>query len=365
MTRFTGLAAAAVVSLLLAGCAADPAPVSPTADPTPEPTVEVAVRPNPVFAIDCAELLSLGEVQARVTAPISVKRDESSVPAEFWDIPVLQRGALSCRWGGEHRTGSEFDDGVDLLLLPDAADEYEARSVNGYEQAVEVAGADSAVTQCGFSSEPGSEGAPGYCTVFSLVGTSLVELRFSDSQTSYSSEQGIGEVAIDLLEMALARASDAGTRAQEWEAPTSTIAADAAFCDAVGATLLAELGVDTPFGGPSPLEGFPGVSSCQYFFGATDVLSVGAWVVEGAAWAAGVEQTEGPHLGETFTVRTTASGAQWWLSSSGPAVHGRAAMGGSLVELVVYWVDFDLSAEQAQAAIVTVMEEYAEAPPGT
>lgn len=360
------LVGATTLVLVLSGCAQGPTPV-PTVAPTEAPTatVEPAVRPNPVFAIDCAELLSLDDVQARLDVAIAIKRDESSVPSEFWDIPALQQGALSCRWGGDNRTGSSFDDGVDLLLLPDAADEYAFRSVNGFEQAVEVAGADAAVTQCGFSSEPEGDGAPGYCTVFSLVGSTLVELRFSDSQGSYASEKAIGDVAIELLELAIARALDAGSRSQEWEAPTSTIEADTAFCDSVGAALLDELGVETPYGGPAPLDGYPGVSGCQYSFGATDVIGVGAWVVDGAAWAAGVEQTEGPFLGEPFAVRTTASGAQWWLSSTGPAVHGRAAMGGSLVELVVYWVDFDGDVDQATAAIVAVMERFAEAPPGT
>ena len=366
MTRLFLAATIAVTALVLSGCDTVPEPAAtPAATSTPTETASAAVRPNALFAIDCAELLTTDEVQNKVTAPISIARDESSVPSEFWDLPLLQRGALSCRWGGENRTGRSFDDGVDLLLLPDAVDDYAARSANGNEQAVEVAGADSAVTLCGFGREPDSAGTPGSCTVFSLVGTTLVELRFSDSQGVYPTEQAIRDVAIGLLEIAIERALAAGPRVQEWVAPTTSIEADAAFCDSVGLSLLAELGVATEFGGSQPLEGYPDVNGCAYYFTATDLSSVNIWLVEGASWAAGVEQTEGPALGQPYEARETGSGVQWWLSPSGEAVQGRAALGGNLVEIVVYWGDIGVTVEQAQAAITAVMEQYAEVAPGS
>ncbi|MBX9471259.1 hypothetical protein [Microcella sp.] len=362
MTRFTVTAAVVALALVLSGCTPEAEPVAtPTAEPAPEPSVEPALRPNPVFAIDCAEMLSLAEVQERVTARIAVKRDESNVPGEVSQIPLLQRGGLNCVWGTE----GTWQDDVEVLLMPDAPDVVAERATDPFTQDFSVTGAEAAVGSCYFGSDPVDGLAPGGCIITALVGTSAMELRFIDSFGAYSSEAAIGEVAVDILELVIERTSAAGPRSQEWVAPSDSLDADAAFCDSVGADLLAALELDTPFGGPVSNDDLAELSSCQYFFGATDVLSIGAWVVDGAAWAAGVEQTEGPHLGDLYEPRTTTSNAQWWLSPSGQAVRGRAAMGGSLVELVVYWGDLDVTIEQAQAAIGAVMEQYADVPPGT
>lgn len=372
MTRLLGataLVVAALTTLTLTGCAQEPeATVTPTPTPTPTPTetAEPASRPNPIFAIDCAGLLSLDEVQDRVTAPVSVKRDETNTPGAFWEIQWLQRGGLSCRWGGESRTDSSYDDGVDVLVLPNGIEEFTTQTENSVSLDVAVDGADSAVSQCSFGADPVAAGAPGLCIVSSLIGTTLVELRFSDSEGAYPTEQAIGEVAIGLIETVIARMVAAGPRQQEWTPPASSLQADDAFCTAAGADLLAEMSLSALFSAARPVTLFPGVTACEYYFRASDLNSVGIWIVENAAWAAAVPHTESPELRDVFQRQTTSSGAQWWLNASDYPVRGWAALGDSLIDVYVYGEDenVNVSNEQAQAAITAFMEQYAEVPPG-
>lgn len=366
MTRLVGataLVVAALTMVALTGCAQEPETVvTPTPTPTPTETAEPASRPNPLFAIDCAGLLTLDEVQARVSAPVSVKRDESNVSGVYTELTWSQRGALSCHWGSEGRSNISFDDGATLLLLPNGGDEFAAHIQSVGWKSVDVSGADSAGIYC-LERERGF----GYCLIVALVGTTFAELGFSDSGGQYQTEEAISGAGIALLETAIARMVSAGPREQEWAPPAPSLQANSAFCDAAGADLFAALGVGTEFGGPRPADLFPGLTACEFYFGATDVPSVGIWIVESAGWVAGVPHTEAPELGAMFESRTTASGAPWWLSPSGESVRGRAAVDGSLIEVYIFGTDVNVnvSDEQARAAITAFMEQYAEVPPGT
>lgn len=362
MPRLLPIVALVAGSVLLAGCAPEPEPTpTATATPEPSPTADAAVRPNPVFDLTCAEVLSLADVQARVTAPIAIKRDEADVPGELADIIPLQSGAMSCVWGA----GGTWEDDVTLLLMPDGEGRIAELMADPFAVEFLVAGADRALGFCGFGRDPVDGLAPGSCSITAMLGTTALDLRFSDSEGAYGTEAEIGAAAVKLLELATSRVVSAGPREQQWTAPVDPIEADAAFCDTVGSGLLAALGLETEFGGASSDELLAGVSTCSYFFGATDVPSVTVRVLRGSSWAAGVEQTEGPWLGEPFQPQSTASGARWWLSAMGEGVRARAAMGGSLVDVAVYAQDVDISVDAAVAAIASVMERYAEAPPGT
>lgn len=356
--------------LLLVGCSPEPEPVAtPTSAPTvePSPTAEAAVRPNPVFALTCAEVFTVAEVQAVVTAPIEVKRDETSVPAEFWQLPLLADGALSCRWGGENRLGYQYTDGLDVDVLPGGSATFSSLVTGGFVQQVTVEGADEAVsTGCTFSIRADNGGAPGFCTIIARTGDRVVQLRFIDGVREFATEAAIVAATVPLVESAIARVSAAADVDQAWQAPTDTFALDQAFCDAAGAELLTSLGVETPFGGlGDPYFGEPRVRACDYFFGATDAASVSIWVVQGAAWAAGVEQTDVPEPGQPYEPQVTATGASWWLSPAGQAIRGRGAIDGSLIEVIVFWGDIGISVDQAQAGVTAFMEQYAEAPLGT
>lgn len=368
MPRFAMPSMVMVLALGLSGCAPEPEPVAvPTFEPTPEITVSPALRPNPTIALDCAELFSLDEVQSQITAPIEVKRDETSVPTEFWELPLLTEGALSCRWGGENRTGNAYDDGIDVDVRPGGEAVFDTLVRTGFEVPVPITGADeAALSNCAFGRLPDAAGAPGYCTVFARADDRVATLRYSDSMRVFATEADISAVAVGLMETALERVSAAADVDQAWQPPGDALTANEAFCESAGPDLLTALGVDTPFGGLSdPYFGDPRVRACEYYFGATDVSSVSIWIVQGAGWAAAVEQTEAPRLGESYESRATSSGAEWWLSPSGQAVQGRGAIDGSLVEVIVYWGDIGVNVEQAQSAITDFMEQYAEAPPGT
>lgn len=108
------LAPAAVLLLLLAGCATPVA--APPSTPTPEPTVTAAP------ALACADLIPLADLQAAITTPLSVKIDEQSAPRGSTDLIFLQAGGVHCVWGGENRTDGSWDEGLDVrILTADAA----------------------------------------------------------------------------------------------------------------------------------------------------------------------------------------------------------------------------------------------------
>jgi len=365
MPRLLPIVALVAGSLLLAGCTPEPEP-TPTATATvePSPTAEAAVRPNPVFDLTCAELLALDEAQAAVTAPITVKRDETGLPGELLDVAYLQRGGLSCRWGGDARTDSSFDDGIDVLLLPDAESDYLLRA-DGLAETWSVAGADAAIATCGAASDAVDGTFPGYCVAAARVGTTLVELRFSDSQGAYGTEAELATVGQSLLATVIERLRAADSVDQRWTAPNSA-AATGDLCANLGAAFLSTVGVGGLTGGA--VDAFvAGSSACTYqnALGAFPANVVGVTALHGGAWAAGVTHTESPALGQPWEERRTAAGALWWLSPNGESVQGRAAIGGDLVTVSFLPQEAGQSVEQAQAAITAFMEQYAEAPPGT
>lgn len=365
MPRLLPIVAVVAGSLLLAGCAPEPEPTpSSTATPEPTATAEAAARPNPVFDLTCAELLSLEEVQAGITEPITVKRDETSVPGDVREVADLQRGGLSCRWGGENRTGSSYDDGIDVLLLPDAQSDYLLRA-DGLPDAWSIVGADAAAALCGQSSDAVGGVFPGYCSAVALVGSTMVEVRFSDSKGAYASVDEVADAGQSLLTTAVERLRAADVVDQQWTAPESA-AASGDLCATLGAAFLSALGVDGLTGGA--VDAFVANSSaCTYELasGAFPTNVVGVTAMHSGAWAAGVTHTESPELGEPWQERRTSSGALWWLSPNGESVQARAAIGGDLVTVSFLPQEVGQSAEQAQAAITAFMEQYAEAPPGT
>lgn len=355
----------ALAATTLAGCAPEPEPV-PTATATvePSPTAEAAVRPNPVFHLRCAELLSLEEAQAAITAPITLKRDETGMPGDVREVADLQRGGLSCRWGGENRTGSSYDDGIDVLLLPDAQSDYLVRA-DGLPDAWSIAGADAAAALCGQASDAVEGVFPGYCSAVALVGSTMVEVRFSDSKGAYASVDEVADAGQSLLTTAVDRLRAADVVDQRWTAPESA-AASGDLCATLGAAFLSALRVDGLSGGAVDAV-VADSSTCTYQLdsGGFSTNVVGVTALHSGAWAAGVTHTESPELGKPWQERRTSSGALWWLSPNGESVQGRAAIGGDLVTVSFLPQEVGQSAEQAHAAITTFMEEFAEAPPGT
>lgn len=349
----------AVGALLLSGCVPEPEPVAtPSVEPEPTATVEAATRPNSVFALGCADVLTLDEVQSRVAAPIVVKRDETNVPGDIAEVAALQRGGLSCKWG----TGGTWEDDVELLFLPDAAAFFAEKATDGFAEEMSITGADSAIGNCWFGRDIEGGVAPGGCTITALVGTSAVEFSFVDSQGAYATEAGIGIVAAELLERAIAHVVTAGMQEQLWSPPPRS-AID--LCGTVGSALLARLALPDLAGGEVEIS-IESATSCAYAnpsLHSYPVVAVTA--LHSAAWAVGVAQTESPWLGDPWQERRTAHGVLWWLSPDGPEVSARVAIEGDLVHLSISSYELDMTVEAAAEVLTDVVERYAEAPPGT
>ena len=118
---------AIVVSATLIATLAACAPVAsvptsaPSADPTStsSPTAVAAVEPLATVPLECADLFGAEVATEIVSAPVSVKVDESTV-VSLDDIAQRQAGLLRCLWGGEARTDNSWDDSLEVAILADA-----------------------------------------------------------------------------------------------------------------------------------------------------------------------------------------------------------------------------------------------------
>ena len=115
------LVAAAVTSLVLAGCAStapattsSPKPTPSAATSTPTPTANAALQaPNQVFAADCEAALTSAQLGDALGQTVST---EDTTPNSSVEFTVAQAGGVSCNWTGAG------DDGPRLIstILPAA-----------------------------------------------------------------------------------------------------------------------------------------------------------------------------------------------------------------------------------------------------
>ncbi|MDX2026234.1 MAG: hypothetical protein SFU54_07745, partial [Microcella sp.] len=213
MARFLGASAlviAVALSATLAGCTPTTAPAAgPTperiASPAASESAAPALRPNASFDVGCADLLTLAEVQSRVTNTIEIHRDESNVPGAYRTIVDIQEGALSCIWSRGVRFTSLGDDGVELFVKSDSAELYDIRTAGESYAEFIVNGADSARRFCTFGGIGDGSLALGGCSMFALVGTTIIEFTYWDHQPVFSSEQAVADVATGLLQLVVDR----------------------------------------------------------------------------------------------------------------------------------------------------------------
>ena len=122
--RRATVTAAAV--LLLAGCTTAPPVTSPSAAPTPRPTVTSSPESTPQsrFDVDCASLVDPDEIATvfDVTGALTEWRPPlGGIATTFTtrgDFAVLQAGALLCEWG----VADSADPSLVVQVLPASAD---------------------------------------------------------------------------------------------------------------------------------------------------------------------------------------------------------------------------------------------------
>lgn len=212
--RLLGLLCSATAVGLLAGCVPAPEP-SPTPTPTSAPSEpEPPAAPTPALAVPCLDLLSLEEVQAVVSAPVEVLVDEGTT---FRGVPLItaaQAGALRCVWAGERRTDARYDEGLEVSLLPRAADDFPGAEAAAYAVLPAI-----------------TEPAPGYlhcdsysalCRAELLVADYWLSATFSDAGRDPADAAAHGRAAMTALLTALVQRIEAAPAAAPAWVPSGT-----------------------------------------------------------------------------------------------------------------------------------------------
>jgi hypothetical protein len=131
MRRFIAAGSVLFVCGLLAGCApaangptaspAAPAPsVSPAATPTPTPVAAPRIR----VPLSCANVFTTSAVGALLGTTVKLAVDENTPPSDLDSIAQVQRGILTCTWGGKDKTDNGFDQALSVYVEPDATGDF-------------------------------------------------------------------------------------------------------------------------------------------------------------------------------------------------------------------------------------------------
>ena len=295
MGRMVGLLAFMSSVVVLTGCSspagdhAHPHTVAPAvAAPTPTPTVPA--EPGWPYSIGCADILTEAQVQANVTATVSVKADETAVPSRFTDVSLADAGGLRCVWGGADMTDSSYDAGVALTILPKASAAYAARP----------------------ATTPYPCKAWG-CWEDFLVGDTWVEMRYSDSGQKNNATDV--QAQVDRVKAIIAdRLNSLGVPRAPWSVPEGSLTAGQACLSSGSGLVAGAIGVD-----PSTVrldtqpsyslqyssvDARSGDTYCRWMIGSGHSSSMTLEVIPGGSWAfAGVSARllAGPTESGTFT----------------------------------------------------------------
>ncbi len=187
---------------------------TPSATATATPTADPRTAPEPALDLTCDELYSLAELQPDFATTLSVKQDESSAPVGISDAAWLQAGGTKCVIGGENRTNTSYDQGLELKVLPNGATAYEARVADADLPATATDGiGDRSYLYC----QGGDFGSQ--CQVFVAVGDWMFEGRLSDDQATTTEEASTYATAV--FTTIANRIGDAGPARELWAAPTA------------------------------------------------------------------------------------------------------------------------------------------------
>jgi hypothetical protein len=297
------LAAVPIAALViaLAGCA----PVAPTstaapsgtpvavgtAAATPTPTPTATAVPVVRIQTSCASLFASPDVANWANnRAVTLQNDGTGDPTDIYDAADRQRGILTCVWGGTQKTDEDYDQGLTLTIVPDAAAEFESDIAN-IDAYLTPAVKDTAGTQSAYNCQ---NEKPGFsCNAEMLVGETWVgaSLNTDDGLVTTATIKSRIQNILSTLATKLA-AAPASTAA--WPIPDSTLPG---FCSepGMGSRLQVILGSarltkagSSPQGGAEDLSaGEPTFGSCNWNANgasATRPLYIGASILQGGSW---------------------------------------------------------------------------------
>lgn len=341
--KILAVAVAALV-LALVGCA--PTPASDSSDtPSASSSPALAKTPVPALPLTCAQLFTIGGVQAHLHDTVSTKIDETHVGPALFDLALLQAGGTECGWGGQNGTDGAYDTGVVIKILPDAATEFAARELPTIGPLVSGTIGSSSLYYC-------PDGGVDWCTGDALAGNYWVTFQLGDANGAEGSGDATVEAIMNPLVAAIAKA---GGTVAAWAQPAKPFDG-AALCSASTAPALvsAALGAPATVGDAYELDGLPaaaatraGMVRCSWSAG--DNSSLGVDVLPGGSWV---------------YPRFTAAQPSWFLIGDLSALQvpgADGAIGGCgehceyLVDVGKSLVDVDLSdvMDQPTAAAIT------------
>ncbi len=236
-SRFGTAVVVAATALVLAACTSQaptstsaptgaPPTVAATPTPTATPTASAVADPTIRVPLQCANLFTPASAGALLNVPVTAAIDETTEPTDLEDAANLQRGILTCTWGGKDRTDGGYDQALSLYVDPDGATDFPANlpwfSAHIMDHPTKNAFGDQSVSGC-------MAGGGLQCFADVLVGGYWVTVDLHDLDSSHkvtkatatSRLQQIMKVVVPALQSAVAPGAP-------WVAPT---AAKNGFCD--------------------------------------------------------------------------------------------------------------------------------------
>jgi hypothetical protein len=274
-------------------------------------------------------MLALDTVQDQVTAEVALRVDETTPIAGLDGSAQLQAGGMRCAWVGENRTDDSFDDGLQLDILPDAADDFVTASADSSFDGMTALDdlGDEAYQQC--------DTVVALCRTEVLVDGYWVSAQFSDSDhPGGDSSTHAATASAELLSAAVDAIRAAPASAAAWQPPQT---GEPVCTDALAAPIGGAIGAD-PAGftrasadGPLWLISTAaarrlGVERCSWDNDAQWLgrLPGGGWAVEAAPDAAATTFLDGPTIEQVDGVGDVAiacgQGCVAWFAHDGDLI---------------------------------------------
>ena len=215
--------------VVLAGCApavvptSSPSPTAvasaPTDTPTPTPTAASA-EPTIRVPLQCGSLFTSTAATALVGVPVTASVDESTKPADVSDVADVQRGILTCTWGGKDKTDSGYDQALSIYVEPDGAEDFATNLAY-----LKKGFADAQTNTFGDESTYGCGSGDGFdCAANVLVGSYWLTVDLHDFDSLHQASKLTVESRIkQVLTIVVPALQSAGEASAPWIAPVGAI----------------------------------------------------------------------------------------------------------------------------------------------